>query len=272
MKQFWLGLIVLSILVTGCDSNSESYEDVQLFPASPVGGTKTLNVPDEYATIQIAVNAANSGDIIRVAARTYEENVSIDSKRFSLRGAGKGLTTIRGTVYIEDSSDVSLEGFTITSGGVHARRSSVIISANEIIKNPGPGLWIDECTHALVSDNAISDNGGEGMLIDASAGVFGSNVVERNGTDGVVVNNSSVQLVGNVIRSNTRDGVAVRGITYAASPNLLQNTIQRNGGVSNYDIICFGGNANPTGSANTFDRCINCAECRSFGRPPTYDE
>jgi parallel beta-helix repeat protein len=256
----------------GCDSDSSSQQNVQYFPQSPTGATTTLEVPADYATIQDAVDEAEQGDIVRVAAGTYTEDITITSEHFSLRGAGKGLTTIRGMVRIYDSTDVSFEGFAVQDGGIHARTSSVIITGNKITLNPGPGLWLDRCPNVLVSDNNISQNGREGILIDASHGVIGSNSVTHNTTDGIVINDSSVQVVANRIVSNGRDGVAVRSFQYRASPNLLQNLIRQNGGSSNYDIICFGGNTNPTGVGNTFDRCINCAECHRMDDPATYTD
>ena len=57
---------------------------------------RTIWVPDEYLTIQEAVNAAVDGDIIRVRAETYAENVLIDSKSISLIGEDASNTTIRG--------------------------------------------------------------------------------------------------------------------------------------------------------------------------------
>lgn len=256
----------------GCDSESDSQQNLQYFPSSATGATTTLEVPDDYATIQDAIDEAERGDIIRVAAGTYTEDITITSKRFSLRGAGKGLTIIRGMVRIYDSTDVSFEGFTVHDGGIHARTSSVIISGNDITENPGSGLWLDECLYALVSDNDISRNGREGILVDASNGIIGSSSITYNATDGVVINDASVGLTGNRILSNGRDGVAVRGFQYHASPNLLQNIIRYNGGSSNYDIICFGGNTNPTGVGNSFDKCINCAECRSMDDPATFTQ
>ena len=272
MKRLCLLIAVWCIVAMGCDNTSESRQNVQFFPQSPVGAVTIREVPANYPTIQKAVDAAGSGDMIRVAAGTYAEDVTITSKRFSLRGAGQGKTTIEGTVRINESADVSFEGFTVTEGGIYAYQSSIIISGNAITNNPGSGLSLNECSHVLISDNAISDNRREGILINASSGVFGSNIVTENATDGVVLTNSSLQVVANIISDNGRDGIAIRGIEYSASPNLLQNTIHNNGGASSYDIICFGGNANPTGAGNIFSKCINCAECRSFSAPITYEQ
>ncbi|MEZ4823037.1 MAG: hypothetical protein R2942_11690 [Ignavibacteria bacterium] len=45
-----------------------------------------INVPGSYSTIQAAINAANNGDIIQVAAGIYRENLTIN-KFIQLRGS-----------------------------------------------------------------------------------------------------------------------------------------------------------------------------------------
>ena len=59
-------------------------------------GTKTVGPGPtyDYNTIQAAVVASTSGDIINVAAGTYEEQLTIDNKSLIINGAGKNLTII----------------------------------------------------------------------------------------------------------------------------------------------------------------------------------
>jgi len=56
----------------------------------------TIIVPDNYPTIQQAVDAAKSGDTVLVRAGVYTENVLIYSKSISLIGEGASNPTIRG--------------------------------------------------------------------------------------------------------------------------------------------------------------------------------
>lgn len=53
--------------------------------------------PDyDYATIQAAINAADPGNTIQVAAGTYTERLMV-TKAITLQGAGAGLSIIDGT-------------------------------------------------------------------------------------------------------------------------------------------------------------------------------
>ena len=59
--------------------------------AKPVAAqNSTINVPDDYETIQEAIAAASDGDTIVVAAGSYEENVTVD-KSLTLKGAQAGV-------------------------------------------------------------------------------------------------------------------------------------------------------------------------------------
>ncbi len=270
MTRVFLLVLVCSLFLIGCDSESE--RDSVSYPASSVGSTKTLDVPATYATIQEAVNAAETGDFIRVAAGTYTENITIKDKSFSLRGAGMEQTIIQGSVEIYNTSETSFEGFTVQGGGIHAKNSPVRITGNQIINNPGTGLWVENCPQAVLSDNQIKNNGQEGIVFSDSTGVIGSSQVSSNNSDGIVINNSSPTLLNNSVTDNRRDGVSIRGFTSYSAPLLLENFIANHEGSGNYDIICFGEDTNPTGAGNVFDTCINCAECRSFGDAVTYQD
>ena len=267
MKKW--GMLCCLIGLVGC--HSESKDDSRLYHPSIVGQTKTLEVPGAYSTIQQAINAAGKGDFIRVASGAYQENLTITNQNFGLRGAGIGQTILQGSIEIYDSSETSVEGVTLQGGGIYVKNSPVRITGNEIYGSPIAGVWVEHAEAVVLSDNLVHDNGQEGILFDDAHGVIGSNSVTNNATDGVVVSNSSPTVLDNTVTGNGRDGISIRGFTAYSAPLLLTNTSQQNGGVSNYDIICFGGNTNPTGSGNIFDRCINCGECRTFGNPLTYE-
>ena len=90
-----------------------------LLVAAPhaVAGT-TIRVPEDYSTIQAAVDAASSGDVIDVAPGTYLETITIDRS-----------ITLRGRVY--DPAKPGMNTTIVDGGG-----SSVITIASGISPKP----------------------------------------------------------------------------------------------------------------------------------------
>jgi hypothetical protein len=126
-----------------------------------VAQAAVLKVPQQYATIQAAVNAAQEGDTVRVAAGTYAEHVFISGKAIALVGAGAEQTTIDAahtgrpiTVYATGTGQVTVANFTLTNGqleefnngtligndfggGAFALQASVTLANNVITNNLG---------------------------------------------------------------------------------------------------------------------------------------
>ena len=86
----------------------------------------TLNVPEDFATIQEAIDYASDGDTVLVAAGTYYENINFNGKNISLIGEDRETTIIDGSqgddsvvVFESVSNLASLNGFTLTGGSGH---------------------------------------------------------------------------------------------------------------------------------------------------------
>ena len=57
------------------------------FATAPVAVAEIINVPDDFATIQSAINAAADGDEVVIAPGTYFEHISHVGKAITVRGA-----------------------------------------------------------------------------------------------------------------------------------------------------------------------------------------
>jgi hypothetical protein len=68
------------------------------------GGT-VLNVPAEYATIQLAINAAPAGSVVLVAAGTYSQGFSLIGKNVVVRGAINGGTILDGAALLSSIAE-----------------------------------------------------------------------------------------------------------------------------------------------------------------------
>jgi parallel beta-helix repeat protein len=157
----------------------------------------TIIVPDDYPTIQAAIDNASAGDTIFVRAGTYNCSIQID-KPLTLKGENNQNTTLR---LQRAKSYPELMA-------LHVIASNVTISGFHLI---GP---------ESVSDDVmlIAVDGRNGVTADNC--VIKNNVLEEYGTDALVLKGShNDEVVGNVISS--QDGSCM----YLRSSNncLLKN-------------------------------------------------
>ena len=174
------------------------------------------------ATIQTAVNAAGSGDTIRVVAGTYTENISINKGVILLGGFDDTSLTsrtprssiIRGTgngsvINISNSGPVIVEGFTITGGdatvnggiggGMAIFDSPVTIRNNLIEGNVGSrasgvsaqggAIFGQGSSDIIIEDNTIQNNIGNA----AGGKAVGGGIELENVTAVTLTNNSILQ-------------------------------------------------------------------------------
>ncbi len=140
-----------------------------------------IRVPQDYPTIQEAINAAAEPDVVLVSPGVYSENLVIENRgEVKVLGAGADNTIIDGggigsTVSFENvTTDFVLHGFTIRNGigdfhghdsvlggGIFLEASSPKISNCQIRHNSahwGGGICVHEQGSPRFTDTAISDN------------------------------------------------------------------------------------------------------------------
>ena len=160
-------------------------------------------------TLQRAINVAGTGEEIAVAVGTYPENASVVSKNLTIRGGwdsgfntrdpASNVTTLDGqnlgTVVCFDSSQSTLDGFTITNG--YASLSDL---ASDGIYN---------CGSASSHGGGILVRGNSNMTISNNTII--NNVANRRG-GGVFVVGSVVSINNNKVYSNTaKQGAGIWG-------------------------------------------------------------
>lgn len=204
--------------------------------------SRVLRVPSEYATIQAAIDAASTGDVVLVDEGTYAENLVV-KKLIILQGYGAQKTIIDGQAkgaVIEVSADAVISGFTITNGkriegaGIYVRGSACptimdsIITENE--GDTGAGLGSRHgCVrilHNVVSKNKGASWGG-GVFCAGDRVLIIGNLVEENTCNhgaGIDFFEGEAVIINNVVRGNKsrQDG---GGIGFVRATGLIGHNI-----------------------------------------------
>lgn len=155
-----------------------------------VSAATTINVPDDYPTIQAAINAASPGDTIIVAAGIYPEAITIGKANLVLQSETELGAIIRPTttpsgwpeaaVYIH-ADGVTIDGFeidgtTVCDNGILGWETSGLTIKNNKIHGAvrqwdGCGIllfsWGTSGTvyNNLIKDNEVYDTGRMGIMV-----------------------------------------------------------------------------------------------------------
>ncbi|MBX5327171.1 MAG: right-handed parallel beta-helix repeat-containing protein [Candidatus Bathyarchaeia archaeon] len=146
--------------------HSAGFARAGVYPLSP----GVIHVPENYSTIQEAVNAASPGDTIIVANGTYKERVIID-KPLRLVGENRSNTIIdasRGAYAVKiTSNDVTVSGFTLKNtstdpfvawGGVWLNNVSNVTIANCTVTQNLHAVWFNTTQNNVFRGNEFANN------------------------------------------------------------------------------------------------------------------
>jgi uncharacterized repeat protein (TIGR02543 family) len=161
-----------------------------------------------YTAIQVALDAAVTGDIIEVNDGTYTESITFpDGKLITLKSVnGAPFTTITG---VHDSAtvtcgssleDTTLEGFTVTHNSGYTGRGITVTAGYLTIKN---------CT---ISNNSVTDNSGGGIYngsgtLTITGSEISNNFADSNGYHGggIYNENGTTIITSSTISDNSAD-------------------------------------------------------------------
>ncbi len=192
----------------------------------------TRQVPQQYSTIQGAINASSNGDTVLVSPGTYSENINFNGKAITVQSvSGADVTIIDGgqlgtvvTFSTEEGPTSVLTGFTIQNGeteysgsGIAISHASPTVTYNKVINNIGcqaVGIEV-QASSGLIQGNVIHNN----QQLTCSGGTVGGGI-------GVY---GEAQIIGNVISYNVIDfdGGGI-GLDEAGSPTIRNNIIMGN--------------------------------------------
>ncbi len=207
-------------------TGDEAAADEEAAATPPTSGT--LRVPEDYPTIQAAVDAAEPDSLILIAPGTYNEAVDVTTDRLVLRGLDRNTVVLDGQFELEngvrvlEAAGVVVENMTLrnyTRNGVFwthvdGYRGSFLTaerngdygvyafgSVNGQIDNsygggsPDAGFYIGQCypCHAVI-DNVLSEHNGIGYSGTNSGGdLYIVNSEWRFNRVGIVPNSGSYE-------------------------------------------------------------------------------
>lgn len=189
--------------------NRRTGQDWDIFFRIETKANRTIYVPDDYATIQEAIDHAIDGDTILVAPGNYDLSAGIWNDRVNnliLLGSRE-----------EDGSNASIINAAVDPGTYVAIKffgvSGCTIAGFEV-KNAHSGISLENCKSCLITKNYIHDNDqastwhGDGIEIFRSENIDVTfNIVDHNEFHGIelqyqvknvnIINNTILQTYGN---------------------------------------------------------------------------
>jgi len=240
--------------------------------------SKTIVVPDDYPTIQAAIDNASQGDTILVKSGIYYETLVIN-KSLLLIGESQETTFIdannatENIIYV-NASYVSIENFTISNNkgypysvtepdGIRAEYfSSHINITNNTISSIqyGNGVFLQYGSENTIVGNNITTCGGTGVFVEGGSDC---SIIDNN-----IVNNGFGALLSDASRNNTIIGNYFGNSTYNYGLQ-LNNDCSNNTVVGNTFAYNQFGLAIEPPSSNTFyynNFIKNTVQALLFGR------
>jgi len=205
----------------------------------------TVIVPDDYLTIQEAVDHANVGDTVFVRAGLYSEPVTV-RKTLWLAGENRETTVLNGTtidpMVIVEADNVKISGFTLEGWSFNNiiinGTTGAVIFDNKIAFN-AMGILVENSTNTTIEKNVIEGFGLDniGIMLDYSSECRITNNTITNGVyDGVRLRFSDHNLITRNVISENDYGIY---LDESKENTISENAVSENGNVGiNFEVSC----------------------------------
>lgn len=206
-------------------------------------------VPDDYPTIQSAINNASDGDTIIVRDGTYYENLVVN-KQVTLKSENGSANCIidgsgSGHVVNLSADGIWIEGFTIRNSssrwnGIYVYYSNNNTIANSRIVNNGYGIVLLSSNYTTIANNTVEENLGELGLVGSGIymGYSNNNTIANNtvgnNSEGIeMLHSNNNTITNNTIGNNNNYGIDMRD---SNNNTITYNTITQEGGSIGIDM------------------------------------
>ncbi len=251
-------------------ANLEDHEEIW-YDNIEVEVINIIFVPDDYPTIQAAVNAAITGNTIIVRDGTYIENININKQLILKSENGSTLTTIQANnlddhvFEVISANFVEIQGFTIegaigtSKGGICLNTAQYCNIFNNSINSNFYGIYLMGSSRAKIIGNDILSNyrcgiraqyKWNGRLKVSSHLEIMDNNISFNGNGFSSFSSSQNNIKNNIFHMNG-NGIYIERVHYGSSHNYItDNKILKSGG---YGI--FLDSSQCTITDNIFENC-----------------
>lgn len=184
----WIGIGLLGFAVT--NSCTGDTGDV----------SRILSVPTQYSTVQEAVDAARSGDIVEISPGVYNESIKVETDNLVIRGLNRNTVIFDGGHQKPNGFLISADGVSVQNLTVHSYTQNGVVfnGAEASARNTGidssvvygtDGNWLDGF---YVSHITSYNNGLYGIYAFASTnGIIEDSYVSGHPDSGIYVGQCS---------------------------------------------------------------------------------
>jgi parallel beta-helix repeat protein len=153
---------------------------------------RIITVPDDYATIQAAINAATPGDTVHVRAGEYAEHVLVN-KSITLEGENR-VTIITGQptpprIIDVTASYVTIKGLTVKATGTlhgiyveppYGQTITAVTITDNMVVNTYGGVFLSYCMNCLITNNTFQNDYYAIRLHDSDYNIIKGNYVNAS--------------------------------------------------------------------------------------------
>lgn len=210
-----------------------------------------------FASFSKAISVASAGDIIKIDAGVYAENVSV-TKSLTFEGADSSLTIL-------DKGDANYtalggNGFTIAADNVTIKKlkiknfnhainntigiSNLVINTVTMIENFSTGFYPSASVNTLTITNCIMRN--NAYKGNVSSGGFGRAVFLQAGASSLI----NISITNNIVTDNALVGIDVNLANLISGITITSNTLTNNGDA---ELSIWLGKSTPTSNAVLID-------------------
>jgi parallel beta-helix repeat protein len=260
----WLFRLTSEGGVGGSWKSNSFYYNYSIWPVRGPQEPATIYVPDDYTTIQGAVDAANPGDMVIVRAGTYVLGNLTVSEEVTLKlepGVVMKFVTcarllVKGYLVANGTSDAHIVFTSINDdfygGDTNGDGNATVPTKNDwgniCFIGSGGGSILDHViveyggrgwsfplyellpavgvytSNLIISNSIICESGNEGISIWSASPRITDNIITNNNT-GIYLYNASPTITGNTIKGNSYCGIQAREFS---NPIIQNNTIEEN--------------------------------------------